>query len=115
MELTSVKHRTGCVVALVRKMQNWDLERILDEYKFFASPKPRDCDVEYVTKFEVNDIQHLALAPLAETIPAQQPVGARRIRFLVVAFIFVFICWNTFRVFWQLGKQGPQHGSISSL
>lgn len=109
------RHRTGCVVALIRKMQNWDLERILDEYKIFASPKPRDCDVEYVTKFQVADIKHLSLAPLAETIPAQHPVGSRRIRFLVVSFFFIFICWNTFRVFRQLGKQGPQHGALSSL
>lgn len=96
-------------------MQNWDLERILDEYKVFASPKPRDCDVEYVTKFEVADIEHLALAPLAETIPAQHPVGARRIRFLLVSFFFIFICWNTFRVFRQLGEQSPRHRPHSSL
>ncbi|KUI73855.1 Tyrosine-protein phosphatase SIW14 [Cytospora mali] len=67
------RHRTGCVVALVRKMQNWHMDRILDEYKAFAAPKPRDCDVEYVTNFKVSEIQHLALAPLSDTLPVQHP------------------------------------------
>lgn len=96
-------------------MQNWDLDRILDEYKVFAAPKIRDCDVEYVSNFQVSDIQHLALAPLAETVPiqhpVQHPVKARRLRFLIVAFISLFICWNTFRVFRQLGEQSSRHNS----
>ncbi|ROV93050.1 hypothetical protein VPNG_09432 [Cytospora leucostoma] len=111
------RHRTGCVVALVRKLQNWDLLRILEEYKTYAAPKIRDCDVEYVTKFQVADVQHLALAPLAESapLPVQHPVKSRRTRFLIVAFFLIFICWNTFRVFRQMGRHTSQHDAILSL
>ncbi|KAK7735244.1 tyrosine-protein phosphatase siw14 [Cytospora paraplurivora] len=97
--------------------RNWDLLRILEEYKTYAAPKIRDCDVEYVTKFQVADIQHLALAPLPETapLPFQHPVKSRRTRFLIVAFFLIFICWNTFRVFRQMGWQSSQHDATSSL
>jgi tyrosine-protein phosphatase SIW14 len=48
------KHRTGCVVAVVRKTYGWDLHRVVDEYRTFASPKVRECDVEYIRAFEVS-------------------------------------------------------------
>ncbi|KAK4189837.1 putative tyrosine-protein phosphatase [Podospora australis] len=53
------KHRTGCVVAIVRKISGWDLSNVLNEYKKFAEPKIRDCDVKYITGFEPTDISNL--------------------------------------------------------
>ncbi|KAK3683441.1 protein-tyrosine phosphatase, partial [Podospora appendiculata] len=47
------KHRTGCVVAIVRKVSGWDLDSIVSEYKRYAQPKVRDCDVKYITEFEL--------------------------------------------------------------
>ncbi|KAH8778500.1 tyrosine phosphatase family-domain-containing protein [Diaporthe sp. PMI_573] len=99
------RHRTGCVVALVRKIQNWDSERVLDEYRAYASPKIRDCDVDYITKFQTTDIQYLALAPLAETFPIQPVMDMRRIRFLLASFFTLFIWWNTLRFFRRTGSQ----------
>ncbi|KAJ0124708.1 tyrosine phosphatase [Diaporthe amygdali] len=93
------RHRTGCVVALVRKIQKWDSERVLDEYRAYASPKIRDCDVEYITKFQTNEVQHLALAPLAESFPGQHALDARRIRFFLASFLTIFIWWTTLRFF----------------
>lgn len=64
------KHRTGCVVAVVRKLSGWNLERVLDEYREFAAPKIRECDVEYISDFQVATLQqrlgegHLALSPV---------------------------------------------------
>lgn len=46
------RHRTGCVVAVIRKVSGWQLTPILDEYKHFAEPKVRDCDLDYITAFE---------------------------------------------------------------
>ncbi|ODA78087.1 hypothetical protein RJ55_06690 [Drechmeria coniospora] len=46
------KHRTGCVVAVVRKFSGWDLDHVLDEYRTFASPKVRECDLDYINAFE---------------------------------------------------------------
>lgn len=53
------KHRTGCVVAIVRKISGWDLGNVLNEYKNYAEPKVRDCDVKYITGFESTDISNL--------------------------------------------------------
>lgn len=45
------RHRTGCVVGAVRKVTGWEMDHILDEYKKYAEPKPRDCDIAYLTGF----------------------------------------------------------------
>ncbi|KAI0804990.1 tyrosine phosphatase family-domain-containing protein [Xylaria sp. FL0064] len=47
------KHRTGCVVGVLRKSNQWSLKRILDEYTTFAEPKIRDGDIKYLTDFEL--------------------------------------------------------------
>ncbi|KAH8155816.1 uncharacterized protein LAJ45_00828 [Morchella importuna] len=38
------KHRTGCVVGCLRKLQAWSLTLIFDEYRRFADPKSRALD-----------------------------------------------------------------------
>ncbi|KAK5656241.1 hypothetical protein OQA88_5003 [Cercophora sp. LCS_1] len=53
------KHRTGCVVAVVRKVSGWDLRNILDEYCNYAEPKVRECDIKYISGFELSDISNL--------------------------------------------------------
>lgn len=50
------KHRTGCVVGLVRKLSGWDTERAVIEYRSFAEPKIRECDVEYLTTFQTSTL-----------------------------------------------------------
>ncbi|KAL8380804.1 hypothetical protein RB595_005207 [Gaeumannomyces hyphopodioides] len=50
------KHRTGCVVGVVRKVTGWELSSILDEYKSFATPKERECDIRYISAFESANI-----------------------------------------------------------
>ena len=47
------KHRTGCVVAAVRKLAGWELGTVIDEYKSYAEPKVRECDVEYISAVQV--------------------------------------------------------------
>ncbi|KAG8164252.1 hypothetical protein KVR01_006170 [Diaporthe batatas] len=106
------RHRTGCVVALVRKIQNWDSERVLDEYRAYAAPKVRDCDVDYISKFQTADIQHLALAPLAESFPVPPVMDFRRIRFLLASLFAIFIWWNTLRFF---RRSGSQRDAITGL
>lgn len=50
------KHRTGCVVAAVRKAHGWHSSKALAEYRSFAEPKVRETDVDYITNFD-----HVAL------------------------------------------------------
>ncbi|TFA97558.1 Tyrosine-protein phosphatase SIW14 [Trichoderma ghanense] len=57
------KHRTGCVVAVVRKLSGWNLERTLDEYKSYATPKVRECDVDYITAFQPSSLEMIRIRP----------------------------------------------------
>lgn len=58
-QLTVPQHRTGCVVAVVRKLSGWRLETIIDEYRTYAEPKVRECDVDYITAFELSELSNL--------------------------------------------------------
>ncbi|KAI0143043.1 tyrosine phosphatase family-domain-containing protein [Xylariaceae sp. FL1272] len=88
------KHRTGCVVGVVRKHSGWAAKRIIDEYTHFAEPKVRQTDVQYLTKLELST---LMLAPKATTITGT--IG-RFCRFaLMAAFaLFTFYPIGKFRV-----------------
>jgi tyrosine-protein phosphatase SIW14 len=50
------KHRTGCVVGVVRKITGWDAARVVAEYNTYAEPKARECDVTYLEGFEVSSL-----------------------------------------------------------
>lgn len=45
------RHRTGCVVACIRKIQQWPMKEILEEYYTYAHPKPRDGDIQLIKDF----------------------------------------------------------------
>ncbi|TDZ27878.1 putative tyrosine-protein phosphatase DSP2 [Colletotrichum spinosum] len=53
------KHRTGCVAGVVRKVTGWELTSIVDEYRSYAEPKVRDCDIKYLTEFDLSDLSNL--------------------------------------------------------
>ncbi|RGP68948.1 hypothetical protein FLONG3_8009 [Fusarium longipes] len=50
------KHRTGCVVGVVRKIAGWDVSRVVAEYNNYAEPKARECDVTYLEGFQVSTL-----------------------------------------------------------
>lgn len=89
--LTVTQHRTGCVVAITRKVQKWNADRILDEYKTYASPKIRDGDVEYISNFQPTDIEHLRLIPLVEALPVGPLHRPRRLYVIAVMIILMFL------------------------
>ena len=49
------KHRTGCVVACLRKIRGWSLSAIFAEYLMFADPKARTEDQRFIEVFELED------------------------------------------------------------
>lgn len=51
------KHRTGCVVAAVRKMEGWSVKDSIEEYVSYAQPKIRDCDIDYIRDFQPSEMQ----------------------------------------------------------
>lgn len=50
------KHRTGCVVGCIRKLQNWSLTSIFDEYRRFASPKARALDQQLIELYNLETV-----------------------------------------------------------
>lgn len=53
------KHRTGCVVGCLRKMQNWCLSSIFEEYLHFSSPKARISDQRFIELFDASNLKHI--------------------------------------------------------
>lgn len=48
------KHRTGCLVGCLRKLQNWRLTSIFEEYQRFAADKARVSDQLFMEVFDVS-------------------------------------------------------------
>ncbi|KAJ4975338.1 hypothetical protein NE237_000444 [Protea cynaroides] len=53
------KHRTGCLVGCLRKLQRWCLSSIFDEYQRFAAAKARVSDQRFMELFDVSSLKHL--------------------------------------------------------
>ncbi|KOS17700.1 Tyrosine-protein phosphatase SIW14 [Escovopsis weberi] len=82
------KHRTGCVVAAVRKTSGWHLDAVLDEYKAFATPKIRECDVDYISTFR--------LSPSYSGLPRALSEQSLRLTSMQVRSFFRTLLFSTF-------------------
>ncbi|KAK4282971.1 hypothetical protein QN277_014279 [Acacia crassicarpa] len=47
------KHRTGCLVGCLRKLQKWCLSSVFAEYNRFAGAKSRIADLRFIESFDV--------------------------------------------------------------
>lgn len=54
------KHRTGCVVGCIRRLQNWSLTMIFDEYRRFAFPKARPLDQQLIELYNDDEMYEKA-------------------------------------------------------
>lgn len=52
------KHRTGCLVGCLRKVQNWSHTSICDEYRRFSEPKARVLDQQFIELFDVSTVTY---------------------------------------------------------
>lgn len=52
------KHRTGCLVGCLRKVQRWSLTSIFDEYRRYAGTKTRDLDQQFIELFQTNRVRY---------------------------------------------------------
>ncbi|KAI1426326.1 tyrosine phosphatase family-domain-containing protein [Xylaria sp. FL1777] len=78
------RHRTGCVVGVLRKSSQWNMKRIIDEYTTFAEPKVREVDIKYLAEFELAHLLHQSRAIVSSRI-----VG-RFYRFAAVTVLLLF-------------------------
>ncbi|KAI2610412.1 tyrosine phosphatase family-domain-containing protein [Hypoxylon sp. NC1633] len=53
------KHRTGCVVGVIRMINEWDTPSVIREYTKFAEPKVRETDVKYLTDFKLSALGNM--------------------------------------------------------
>ncbi|KAI5434425.1 Tyrosine-protein phosphatase dsp5 [Lathyrus oleraceus] len=51
------KHRTGCVVGCFRKMQNWCLSSVFEEYQRYAGAKSRTVDLTFIEMFDIINLR----------------------------------------------------------
>lgn len=54
------KHRTGCLVGCLRKVQRWSLTSIFDEYRRFAGNKVRILDQQFIELFQISSVRYRA-------------------------------------------------------
>ncbi|XP_043722722.1 tyrosine-protein phosphatase DSP3-like [Telopea speciosissima] len=52
------KHRTGSLVGCLRKLQNWCLSSVFEEYQRFAGVKARVSDMRFIEMFDVSSLRH---------------------------------------------------------
>ncbi|KAJ2319920.1 tyrosine-protein phosphatase siw14 [Coemansia sp. RSA 2704] len=50
------RHRTGCLVGCLRKLQEWTNTSIFDEYRRFSAPKSRSMDQQFIELFDVRPV-----------------------------------------------------------
>ncbi|KAL5087394.1 hypothetical protein Trisim1_007794 [Trichoderma cf. simile WF8] len=103
------KHRTGCVVAVVRKLSGWGLDRVVDEYTTYASPKVRECDVEYITSFQPSSLE----ITLVRSVHAENPrFGPLQVRSFVRTLLFTAVVTTIWLV--SGSRMAVQRNNMSS-
>ncbi|KAK5171271.1 tyrosine-protein phosphatase siw14 [Saxophila tyrrhenica] len=50
------KHRTGCIVACLRKVQRMPIEDIIAEYRVYSEPKARPGDIAFIESFDPESV-----------------------------------------------------------
>lgn len=70
----------------MRKLSGWDLGDIISEYKTYAEPKVRQCDVDYITGFELANISNLSR-------PANWPFRTAKFLRATVFAIVMLLIW----------------------
>lgn len=88
------KHRTGCAIAVLRHVISWPVESILDEYRGFAEPKVRECDVGYISNYKVSSLQGLFAEKRVEQ-PKVTALRSQKMARMLITTIIVLIIWIT--------------------
>lgn len=72
------KHRTGCLVGCLRKLQNWCLSSVLAEYRLYAGTKSRDTDSSFLETYDISRLRKC----LHSIIYQYQGYGSKKRRLL---------------------------------
>lgn len=67
------KHRTGCVVGCLRRLQHWSLSMIFDEYRRSAVPKARGLDQLMIELFDPQLVLDTAIPSARSSADTDEP------------------------------------------
>lgn len=99
------RHRTGCATAVIRHLSGWDLPAIITEYEGYASPKVRECDIQYISQYQVSWLRGLFLPKRTVVRMAESSttiaLERRMSRFLLGTIVVLMIWLSTVGI---LGK-----------
>ncbi|KAI0484112.1 tyrosine phosphatase family-domain-containing protein [Xylariaceae sp. FL0804] len=87
------KHRTGCVVGVLRLASGWDAREAVREYASFAAPKVRDADVTYLTNFQLASLRPETAAAFVSRGMRMPVVAITRFPRLVIAAAVALCLW----------------------
>lgn len=91
--IDTYQHRTGCAAAVIRHIAGWKVQDIVEEYSTYAEPKIRECDVKYITDFEVANLEGLFQRPRTYNHHLHNPVlDAKMVQYLLGALFLIFLC-----------------------
>lgn len=101
------KHRTGCVVAVVRKITGWEDSVVVDEYKAFADAKARECDVQYINDFQVAHLSNLFVTKRANA--KHRASGFLRATAFSIVLVLIWMLSGT-----KLGRQSERRRNMET-
>lgn len=93
------KHRTGCAVAVIRHVTGWGIDEIVEEYRGYALPKVRECDVEYITNYQVSSLEGLFLRKQRLRHKKPTLTNEKMAKMLVITVLALTIWFATF-LYW---------------
>lgn len=70
---------------MVRKVTGWETDAIIDEYRKFADPKERECDIDYITMFDIADAKLSSMFARKPLYAQVGPIGMVMLTILVLA------------------------------
>ena len=75
------KHRTGCVIGCLRRIQGWPLSEIIEEYDIYAGVKSRPGDVALIKAFDPKLVYDLAVSDgIVDTLSRSGNGGVKMVR-----------------------------------
>lgn len=82
----------------MRHITGWSVDAVLEEYRGFAEPKVRDCDVQYIKEYQVSSLQGLFINKARQPYDAVL-TGPRMTRMVVFTAMIMMIMLAT-AFFW---------------
>ncbi|KAK7753838.1 tyrosine-protein phosphatase siw14 [Diatrype stigma] len=89
------KHRTGCVVGVIRKQSAWDVNAIIREYSDYAAPKIRTTDIDYIRNFQISEIASIKSLLSSKLSKARSAVTGTFLSFVFFTLFTLCICVST--------------------